>query len=505
LKETNILKKILPALSVFIFFLMPEARAADAYITFHTSKNYLNHINKGYIAIDTRNFPLALKEFLTAKYINDELFAAYDGLGRVYELTKNNGKALESYQKALDLVSPKYGTDLIQKINIARANRETRKALDLYKIILSIRPEAGLQVLYGDKNQQDGNLSGALVNYKRAYKLQEDPEDYLKYLKIKYPNKEYERYIIRKYIQKSLRYPEAHFKAGFIDLKKKDYGAAIDEFTSAVSQITVPSVENKYINFLAQAHFNRAVSRKPINMESINKAIDLFEKFSNYEPRNTDILFKLADAYFYRDIAKMDAFDRENESLEKLNENIADISTSDSFLNKKFNTSFFDNTLDILRRIQGFPHYDPGVHYSLGNVYIKKAMIYHKGYYDREKYMNSAKVTAGNRAWDYYEKALEEYKTYINKSPNNNGTVYYDIGLLFYQASKLEANKNRLPITKENQKEYERWGPKFYKRDMLTRSVANFKTYMNYKPNAGNRAEVNNLIKEMQLAMVVNW
>ena len=36
-----------------------------------------------------------VKEFLTAKYINDELFAAYEGLGRIYELTHNFGKALD--------------------------------------------------------------------------------------------------------------------------------------------------------------------------------------------------------------------------------------------------------------------------------------------------------------------------------------------------------------------------------------------------------------------------
>src|SRR5688500_1241637 len=96
-------KKFFPPLFLMFFIFCPAAFAADAYINFHTSKNYLSHINRGYIALDNQNYPLALKEFLTAKYINDELFAAYDGLGRIYELTRNYGKALESYQKALDL------------------------------------------------------------------------------------------------------------------------------------------------------------------------------------------------------------------------------------------------------------------------------------------------------------------------------------------------------------------------------------------------------------------
>lgn len=516
MKKVKLLNKIITGLAGSLIFLLPEAYAADAYINFHTSKNYLNHINKGYIAIDTRNYPLALKEFLTAKYINDELFAAYDGLGRIYELTRNYGRALESYQRALNLISPKYALDIIQKIKISRQNQETRKSLGLYKLVLSIRPESGLQVLYGDKNAKEGKLGSALINYQRAYKLQEDPQDYLKYLQIKYPNKEYERYIIRKYIQKSLRYPEAHFKAGLINLQKKDYDKAIEEFSIAVSQITVPSFENKYISFLAQAHYYNAISKISPDIKSLDKAIDLFEKYDTSEPNNPDTLFKLANAYFYKDIARMNIYDKELENFEKNNENITGFKSKgieniqgsgelNSILNKKYNLALFDKTLEILKRIQDFETYDPGVYYSLGNVYVKKAMIYHKGYYDRQQYMNSAKVTARDRALDYYQKALSEYKTYIGKNPKKNGLVYYEIGLLYYQISKLEPDIKNLPITNENQKEYQRWGPKYYKRDMLGRANSNFKIYLNYYPGAKKTEEVNHLIREIQLAMVANW
>jgi hypothetical protein len=505
----NIFKKFLAAI-IFIGVAIPESQAAaDPYVTFHTSKNYLNHINRGYIALDTKNYPLALKEFLTAKYINDELFAAYDGLGRIYELTRNYAKALDSYQRALDLISPKYAQDLVQEIKIARQNRETRQALGLYKIVLSIRPESGLLVMYGDKYRGEGNLTAALNNYRRAYRMQEDPEDYLKYLKIKYPNKDYERYIIRKYIQKSLRYPEAHYKAGLVDLQKKDFKSAIDEFSTAVSQISIPSVENKYINSLAEAHFKKAVAQYPYNPESLNKSAGLYEQAANYGPRTPATMIKLAEVYYYRDIARMESYDKDIARVEKENHDLSEFSDTpdselNSLLNKKYKPAYFDTTLDILKNIQNFENFDPGVYYSLGNVYFKKGQIYHKGFYDRQKYMNSEKASARDKAWNYYQKALEDYKTYIKKNPNN-GTVYYDVGLLYYQASKLEPDKNSLPITKETQKEYERWGPKFYKRDMLTRSIANFKTYLNYHPGAANRYEVNNLVKEMQLAMVVNW
>lgn len=512
-------KSIIYSLSSVLIF-SGASKAADpskSYVTFHTSKNYLTHINRGYIAMDMMDYSLALKEFLTARYLDSDIFAAHEGLGRIYELTKNYKEALQSYQTALDLISPKYAGDLISKIQYYKANKELKNTLGLYKIVLSIRPEAGLQVLYGDQYKKQGSWQKALVSYKRAYTLQENPNEYLKYIQIKYPNKEYERYVVSKYIQNSLSYPEAHFKAGLIDLEKGYYYPAIDEFNNAVNKITVPAYENKYIYYLALAYYKLGIMDTNYPSEkNLDKAISFFNKYIKSDPNNTDVLFSLADAYFYSDIAKSSEFNKDLEVAEKEFEKVQSLPVQDpeyldkkkelmDVLNEKYNPQFYEKTIDTLLTIKNINSREPGVYYSLGNIYFKKGNMYHRGFYDHFKNMNAEKSSVRDKAYSYYKKSLDEYKTYINKNPRNNGLVYYDIGVVYYQSSKLEPNRYNLPINADNKKEYERYGPKFYRRDMLTHAIANFNKYLNYYPNAKNSAEVRNLIREMQLAMMALW
>ncbi len=509
------IKKLFLILPVIFFSSTAFADNANNYIGFNTSKSYIQHINRGYIALDNLNYPLALKEFFTAKYINDSIYASYEGLGRLYEQTRNN-RAIDLYQKALTLISPKYGTDIIQKINEARQRQDIKTALALYKKILSIRPEAGLQMLYGDKSKQEGNLDKALTNYKRAYTLQEDPNEYIKYVRVKYTNKEYERFIIRNYIQNNLRYPEAHFKSGMIHYERKNYYKAIEELKKTVSQITIPSNEYKYIYSLAQAYYKHGISGASPQVDSLNKAISTFEKYLKYEPEDLNSLFGLADSYFYKDVAKMNSYNQEHDLAEKKFDNIAGLPINDpeyidnrnslnDVLNKKYSISLFDKTFEILNRIENLDKFDPGLFYSFGNVYLKKAIIFHKGYYERYKYMNNEKAIARDKAWNYYQKTFDEYRKYIIKNPQNNHLIFYDLGIAYYMASKLEPDIKNLPVTPENKAEYQRWGPKYFKRDMLNRSVANLKIYLNHYPRTKNSQEVRNLISEMQLAMLNLW
>ncbi len=511
------IKNVLLGLSAFLSISISSANATpNAYVTFHTSKNYLIHINNGYTALEMLNYPLALKEFLTAKYIDDELSASYEGLGRVYEITKNYNQSLKNYQKALDLISPKYAQDMVSKINHYRANKEVKNTLALYKIILSIRPEAGLQVLYGDQNKKEKNWQKALVSYQRAYDFQENPQGYLRYLEIKYPNKEYERYLVNKYIQKNLSYPEAHFKAGLVNLDKGNYYNAINEFSKANSQITIPDYENKYTFYLAKSYYKLGVSdiNKPV-VAPLNKAITYFDKYLKLQPNSSDALFSLANSYFYKDIANSNSFNKQLEQTEKEFEKVQKLPIQDpeyidkkkdlnNILNKKYNSNFFEKTLETIERIRSLKSYDPGVYYSLGNTYFKKGVMA-KGFYDHYKNMNSEKSASRDKTYSYFQSSIEQYKKYINKNPKNNGLVFYDIGLVYYQSSKLDPNRTILPVTEENRKEYERWGPKFYKRDMLGHSIANFKKYLNYYPHAQNSSEISNLMREMQLAMIAVW
>src|SRR5690606_11824582 len=117
-------------------------------------------------------------------------------------------RALESYQKAVDLISPRFAVEYLEKIKKLRQEQKLKEALELYEYVLSIRPEAGMNMLFGDQSFNEKDWNKALSFYKKAYELQENPDEHLKYNTEKYPNKEYERFIVRRYIQEGLNYPE---------------------------------------------------------------------------------------------------------------------------------------------------------------------------------------------------------------------------------------------------------------------------------------------------------
>lgn len=506
-------KGLFAGLALSVLFIS-NSYSAESYVTFHTSKTYLLHINRGYIAMNMYNYPLALKEFATAKYLDDSLPAAHEGLGNVYENTRNYKEALSSYQTALDLISPRYAQEQVNKITYYRKNDMPKSAMAMYRNVLSIRPEAGLQMLYGDNYTQSGNKERAYISYKRAYEMQENPNGYLKYIQIKYTNKEYERYVIEKYIKRSLRYPEAHFKAGVTSMNMGSYSIAINEFNKAIEQITIPEYENKYIYYLGQAYYKQGTAGG-VSLKPLENSIANLQKYVK-NTGDSSARFTLADAYFYRDIAKMNMFNRELDTAEKEFEKVSGLPSDDpeysdkkeilnEVLNKKFNPSFFDKSLDVLNQIKSGTKYNPEVHYSIGNVYFKKASMYHKGFYDYYKLMNSEKSFVRDRAFNYYQKAIDEYKKYISLKPNNNGLVFHDIGVAYYDSSKLEPNRLNLPITADTKKDYERYGTKFYRRDMLTRSIANFRVYLDRQPYASNAARIRGLIGEMNLAKLTLW
>lgn len=461
------------------------------------------------------NYPLALKEFATAKYLDDSLSAAYEGLGNVYEVTRNYKEALAAYQTAVNLINPRYAQTHLNQINYYKKNQMTKSALGMYKIVLAIRPEAGLQMLYGDKYSAENNKQRAYINYKRAYEMQENPEGYLKYIQIKYPNKEYERFVVEKYIQRSLRYPEAHYKAGLMSMSLGNYATAVNEFNNAVDQITVLDTENKYIYNLGLAYFRQGTSGG-LSGKALDNSIINLQRYLKIKPNDTSAMFTLSDAFLYRDIAKMNMYDKELETAEKEFSRVAGLPIEDpeytdkkdllrEAISKKYNPSFFDKSIDTLNNIKSKNKALPEAYYNMGNAYFRKASMFHKGLYDHNKSMNTEKSNARDRAYYYYQKAADEYRKYINLKPYNSGTVFHDLGVTYFESSKLEPNRSNLPITPENKKEYDRWGTKFYRRDMLNRSIANFQVYLSRQPRAANAGKVSSLIRELQLIKLNLW
>ena len=504
-------KKLFFTLSILFFLFSSQVYSDESpYVDFYTSKNYLSHINKGYMFLDMKNYPLALKEFNTAQYLDPKIASSYECLGNVYEITKNPKEAMENYQKSLDLLSPKHSLDILKKIKKARETDDTKVALSLYKYILSIRPEAGLQIMFGDKSINERNYEKALVYYKRAYELQENPDKYLKIVQVKDSNKEYERYIVRKYLKNNLKYPTAHYKAGLIYFGNAQYFNASQEFKKTVEQNNIPEIENDYIYYLAMSYYKYAINSKKNTTntsEYLDNSIELFKKHLKNTPNDKKAKFSLAESYFYKDISKMSFYDKEIFDAEKEFSKVISLPEKDpeyidlkkildSLLEKKYAQNMFDKSLDILLEIKASNNPDPGVYYSIGNVYFKKGFGFQKGFYEKRKYMDAQKTSARDSAWNFYQKSINEYRTYIQKNKKNDSIVYYDLGLVYYNASKLEPNPSYLPITSETKSSYQQLGVRFYKRDMINRAIDNFNVYL--RNNSLKQNEVLRIISELK-------
>lgn len=478
-------------------------------ITFYTSQKYLSYINKGYIAFDTLNYPLALTNFLLAQKKNPNLFASYDALGELFEAVKKYDLSINNYQIALNLVNPKYCDEIINKINYYLKNNQKKIAISLYKIALNIRPEAGLQFLYGNSSFDKKDYKQAIKYYDRAIKLQEEPEEYLKYLEVKYTNKEYERYIIRKYIKNNLKYPDAYYKRGLSYLKLDQFDKAIESFNKAIDRITVPIIQYKYYIALADTYYLKAIRSKIPEQDLLRNALKYYEKVSKYT-NDLNNRISIAKTYYYIDLAKMLSYDeqlyeaqKELDKVSNLPENdpeyIEKKNNYDSVLKKKYNLDFFNDSLSVIKNIN---LENSEVYLNLANIYSKKAQIYQFGVYNRYKYMNSDKAISRDKSYNFYQKALENYRKYLFSNSSNKEYVYYEVGLIYYYMSKLEPNINNLPITNETKGDYQRYGLKFYKRDMLNRAIANFNIFLKYYPNGTNAIKIRNLISEIRLALI---
>ncbi|MFN8579172.1 MAG: hypothetical protein U0354_20270 [Candidatus Sericytochromatia bacterium] len=272
--------------------------------------------------------------------------------------------------------------------------------------------------------------------------------------------------------------------------------------------------ENKYIYNLGLAYYKLG-STGGVYIKPLESSITHLQKYIRLTDKNENAKLTLADAYFYRDIAKMNSFNKDLEIAEKEFDKVSKLAVDDpefidkknileETLQKKYNSNFFDKSLSTLEQIKT-GKYNPEVHYSIGNIYFKKGNMYHKGFYEHYKSMNSEKSYVRDKAFSYYQKAIDEYKKYISLKPNNDGYVYHDIGVAYYDSSKLEPNRLNLPITPETKGDYERYGTKFYKRDMIDKSIKNFEVYLSKQPNASNSRKIRGLISELSLLRINLW
>jgi len=241
----------------------------------------------------------------------------------------------------------------------------------------------------------------------------------------------------------------------------------------------------------------------------LDKSILYFKKILDSDSNNKETLYNLASAYFYKDSAFMNTFDNELNIAERNFLKVANLPPNhpeyrslrrslNYVLDKKYNKQLFNKTIDILENLNNTKYRDSKIYIGLGKAYLKKALIYHKGVYDRYYYLDYNKLNARDNALKYYDMSLDEYYKYLRLNPRYKGFVYYDLGLLYYYRSELIPDETRLPINSYNKANYQKFGSSFYKKDMLNNAIRNLKIYVLNNPNGLNIQEARYLISQIQ-------
>lgn len=201
------------------------------------------HLKLSELYLYLKAYPQSLAEANEALKIDKNAAKAYFIKGFAYKETADTPKAISSFQTATELQSDYYDA-YIQLGNI-QAARKNSIAVQYYNNALRLQPSS-TEAYYnrGLAFQNMGELDKAIEDYKTILKL-------------------------------NIRYSEAHFNLGYIDLVfKKDYKSAIAHFTDAI----------RSNDLYAEAFFNRGLAyeysgNKSAAIKDYNEALKIIPTY----------------------------------------------------------------------------------------------------------------------------------------------------------------------------------------------------------------------------------
>ncbi|GIW21115.1 MAG: hypothetical protein KatS3mg068_0122 [Candidatus Sericytochromatia bacterium] len=383
----------------------------------------IRHLDLGDKYFNKGDYQKAYDEYYLSTRLNPMFWQGFRGIGNVFVKIGKLSKAIENYMKAVNIVNPTYAASTLDEALIAIKENDLYLGIAKLQKILAIEPAAGILVDEGVKLIQENKKSKAIEKFQEAIKIDKD-------------------------------YADAYFKLGNLLYEKKSYPEALKNYEFAVQYD--PS-EYAYHYALGNAYYKQAYkNKKSIDYTLLKKAIKSYEKAYNFNQRDMDVLFNYGTALVDQSLfikSKID--EKEQLAIKKAGEKDPEFPPEIDSM-KKESISYSKKASILLEKVTAFNPLDVNSHIYLGNAYMNIGELpYH------------------------YIKAVEEYQKAI-EIDGSQTPLYFNIAVAYYLASKLNPRSEDLPITRQNSKQYIRFGKKFYRGDMLTYAQEYFNSYLLY-------------------------
>ena len=250
---------------------------------------------------------------------------------------------------------------------------------------------------------------------------------------------------------------EAYYNWGLILLELHSFTSAINVMEKAVKYAPA---NNIYSYYLGNAYYGFISENEPVNMVYADKATAIFEKLFAMKVKQKDVAYKLGSIYLL-----MEKYDKAVQML--------------SLCINKFK-------LDSAE-----------IRYLLGTAYFRIAYAL----IDVQKNIPLTEEEYNKKflKWDFYNKALAEYRIAL-KQDSNYTIIYYYIGSIYYYKSLLYPDADMVinEITEQNSLNYYREGMKYFKKDMAKSAIINFEKYLALNPQSKGANDIKKLTNELK-------
>jgi superkiller protein 3 len=157
-----------------------QLRLTKAYNKETDVLSLIDWFNKGYNAVENKEYDKAISFYLRVIEIDPDYATAYYNLGLVYGNQGNNTKAIELYEKAIEL-KPDYAK-AYNNLGLAYKNQgNLTKAIESYEKSIEIDPDYAEAYYNLGIAYHNSNFDKALIYYKKAARLElKEAQDWLK-------------------------------------------------------------------------------------------------------------------------------------------------------------------------------------------------------------------------------------------------------------------------------------------------------------------------------------
>lgn len=235
------------------------------------------------------------------------------------------------------------------------------------------------------------------------------------------------------------------------------------------------------------------------------KAIDPYKAAVKLDPGNPLYHFALGTAY-YKEATRKTKPDMKMVGDSKIEfEQALRLGMQLPRLHFNLGTSYiltenYDQAISHLKEAINRGLTDEEAYYNLGNAFFRKGMTIDFKWDGYDSLTNLSKRRKNDDKFRNILNAVKAYQIALRKK-EDYAAVYYDLGAAFYRLSELKLNPEFIPALladETTQKDYATRGIKFFRIDMLNRSIADFKKFQSLSKDSKASANASKIVADLQ-------